>query len=91
MAKQIGSPGEVLSDQLIRWCCIDRLRSQRLSRVGLTPLAGFDPSRKVHEAYNIEGMPKSFVYGLEGKLVTQSFNMRTHRQFLQMLSQDGRM
>ena len=24
-AKQCGSPGEVFSDQLIRWCCIDRL------------------------------------------------------------------
>jgi hypothetical protein len=23
--------GEVLSDQLTRWCCIDRLSSQRLS------------------------------------------------------------
>jgi hypothetical protein len=24
-SKQIGSAGEVLSDQLISWCCIDRL------------------------------------------------------------------
>jgi len=23
-AKKVGSPGEVLSDQLIRWCCIGR-------------------------------------------------------------------
>lgn len=53
-------------------------------------LAGFDPGRKVHEAYNIERIPKSFVYGREGKLVAQSFNMRTHHQFLQMLSEGGR-
>jgi hypothetical protein len=62
----------------------------RFSGVGLTPLAGFDPGRKVHETYNIEGIPKSFVYGREGKLVAQSFNMPTHRQFLQMLSEAGR-
>jgi hypothetical protein len=30
-SQQIGSPGEVLSDQLIGWCCIDRLSRQRLS------------------------------------------------------------
>jgi hypothetical protein len=29
-ARQIGSPGKVLSDQLIRWCCNDRLSSQPL-------------------------------------------------------------
>src|ERR1700687_945121 len=28
------TPGEVLSDQLIRWCCIDRLSRQRLSGNG---------------------------------------------------------
>jgi hypothetical protein len=31
--KQTGSPGEVLSDQLIRWCCIDRLNWHDLSRI----------------------------------------------------------
>ena len=29
-AKRIGSPGEVLSDQPIRWCCIDRFSWQIL-------------------------------------------------------------
>lgn len=48
-----------------------------------------DPGRKVHEAYNIEGIPKSFVYDREGKLLAQSIDMRTRRQFLQMLSQAG--
>ena len=27
--KKVGSPGEVLWDQLIRWCCVDRLSWQR--------------------------------------------------------------
>lgn len=48
-----------------------------------------DPDRKVHEAYNIEGIPKSFVYDREGKLAAQSIDMRTKRQFLEMLAQAG--
>jgi peroxiredoxin len=48
-----------------------------------------DPGRKVHEDYNIEGIPKSFVYDREGKLVAQSIDMRTKRQFLEMLAQAG--
>jgi peroxiredoxin len=48
-----------------------------------------DPDRKIHKAYGIEGIPKSFVYDREGKLVAQSIDMRTRRQFLQMLSQAG--
>ena len=48
-----------------------------------------DPGRKVHEAFNIEGLPKSFVYDREGKLVAQSIDMRTRGQFLEMLSRAG--
>jgi len=48
-----------------------------------------DPGRKVNEAFNIEGIPKSFVYDREGKLVAQSIDMRTKRQFLEMLAQAG--
>jgi len=48
-----------------------------------------DPGRAVSEAYNIEGIPKSFVYDREGKLVAQSIDMRTKRQFLEMLALAG--
>jgi peroxiredoxin len=48
-----------------------------------------DPGRKVHEAFNIEGIPKSFVYDREGKLVAQSIDMRTRGQFLEMLGRAG--
>jgi peroxiredoxin len=44
-----------------------------------------DAGRKVHEAFNIEGIPKSFVFDREGKLVAQSIDMRTRGQFLEML------
>jgi peroxiredoxin len=48
-----------------------------------------DPGRKVNEAFVVEGIPKSFVYDREGKLVAQSIDMRTRGQFQQMLAQAG--
>lgn len=48
-----------------------------------------DPGRKVNEMFQVEGIPKSFVYNREGKLVAQSIDMRTQKQFLQMLAQAG--
>jgi peroxiredoxin len=48
-----------------------------------------DPGRKVNESFQIEGIPKSFVYDRGGKLVAQSIDMRTMRQFLEMLSRAG--
>jgi peroxiredoxin len=46
-----------------------------------------DPGRKVNEAFVVEGIPKSFVYDRDGKLVAQSIDMRTRSQFQQMLAQ----
>ena len=46
-----------------------------------------DPGRKVNELFQVEGIPKSFVYDREGKLVAQSIDMRTQKQFLEMLGQ----
>jgi len=48
-----------------------------------------DPGRKVNEAFVVEGIPKSFVYDRDGKLVAQSIDMRTQRQFLEMLAKAG--
>jgi peroxiredoxin len=48
-----------------------------------------DPDSKVHKEFQVEGIPKSFVYDREGKLVAQSIDMRTQRQFLEMLAQAG--
>src|SRR5882762_4919843 len=48
-----------------------------------------DPGRKVNELFQIEGIPKTFVYDRGGKLVAQSIDMRTRRQFLEMLAQAG--
>jgi peroxiredoxin len=48
-----------------------------------------DVGRKVNEQFEIEGIPKSFVYDRSGKLVAQSIDMRTRGQFLEMLAQAG--
>jgi peroxiredoxin len=48
-----------------------------------------DPGRKVNELFQIEGIPKTFVYDRNGKLVAQSIDMRTRRQFLEMLAEAG--
>ena len=48
-----------------------------------------DPGRKVNDLFHIKGIPKSFVYDRKGKLVAQSIDMRTQKQFLEMLAQAG--
>jgi len=48
-----------------------------------------DPGRKVNDAFRIDGIPKSFVFDREGKLMAQSIDMRTRKQFLEMLAQSG--
>jgi peroxiredoxin len=48
-----------------------------------------DPGRKVNELFRIEGIPKSFVYDRDGKLIAQAIDMRTQRQFLELLAQAG--
>jgi peroxiredoxin len=44
---------------------------------------------KVHTLFQVEGIPKSFVYDRDGKLVAQSVDMRTRKQFLEMLGMAG--
>jgi len=48
-----------------------------------------DPGRKVNDSFLVWGIPKSFVYNREGKLVAQSIDMRTRGQFQEMLNAAG--
>jgi peroxiredoxin len=48
-----------------------------------------DPGRKVNTLFGIEGIPKTFVYDRDGKIVAQSIDMRTQKQFLEMLGRAG--
>ena len=48
-----------------------------------------DPGSRIHELYQVDGIPKTFVYDRDGNLVAQSIDMRTRSQFLEMLAQAG--
>ena len=48
-----------------------------------------DPGRKVNASFQVEGIPKTFIYDREGKMVAQSIDMRTREQFLGMLAEAG--
>ena len=48
-----------------------------------------DPGRKVNALFRIDGIPKNFLYDRNGKLVAQAIDMRTQKQFLEMLAQAG--
>ena len=48
-----------------------------------------DPDRTVNTAFGIEGIPNSFLFDRQGRLVAQSIDMRTERQFLEMFRSAG--
>ena len=48
-----------------------------------------DPDRKVHTAFDVEGIPKSFLFDRNGKLAAQTIDMRTESQFREMLKRAG--
>jgi peroxiredoxin len=48
-----------------------------------------DPGRTVNTAFGIEGIPNSFLFDRQGRLVAQSIDMRTERQFLEMFKAAG--
>ena len=48
-----------------------------------------DPGRKVNDQFVVRGIPKTFVYDRSGHLAAQSIDMRTRRQFMDMLKQAG--
>jgi thiol-disulfide isomerase/thioredoxin len=48
-----------------------------------------DTGGKVAKQFHVDGLPRTFVFNAEGKLVAQSIDMRTQRQFLEMLAAAG--
>jgi peroxiredoxin len=48
-----------------------------------------DPGRQVNKLFIVEGIPKSFLYNRDGKLVAEAIDRRTESQFLAMLKQAG--
>jgi thiol-disulfide isomerase/thioredoxin len=50
------------------------------------PTVLLDPGGKVHKQFHIEGIPRTFVFGRDGKLIGVGIDERTAKQFLTMLS-----
>lgn len=48
-----------------------------------------DIGGKVAKQFHVDGIPRTFILDREGKLVAQAIDMRTQRQFLNMLTQAG--
>jgi len=60
-----------------------------VQKQGTTYPVLLDPGSKVNELLHIQGIPKTFVYDREGKIVAESIDMRTRGQFLEMLERAG--
>ena len=56
---------------------------------GVTYPVLLDPGSKVNELLHINGIPKTFIYDREGKVVAMAMDMRTQKQFLKMLAVAG--
>ena len=50
------------------------------------PEVVLDPGGKVHHAFHITGIPKSFLFGRDGTLLAVAIDQRSRRQLLEMLS-----
>ena len=48
-----------------------------------------DPGGRVKDLFVVRGIPKTFVYDRSGKLAAESIDMRTRRQFMEMLERAG--
>ena len=48
-----------------------------------------DTDRAVNKLFSVEGIPRSFVYDRDGKLVATAIDMRTRQQFQAMLAKAG--
>lgn len=60
-----------------------------IDKAGYTYPILLDPGRKINKLYQVDGIPKTFIYDKDGKLVAQSIDMRTKGQFLEMLKLAG--
>jgi len=60
-----------------------------IAPTGYHPPVLLDTGGKVAKQFHIDGIPKTFVFDRDGKLVAQSIDMRTQHQFLMMLAKAG--
>jgi peroxiredoxin len=60
-----------------------------IAQAGYHPPVLLDEGGKAAKQFHVDGIPKTFVFDRDGKLVAESIDMRTQRQFLAMLAQAG--
>ena len=48
-----------------------------------------DPGHRVNDLFIVSGIPKTFLYDRSGHMVAQSIDMRTRKQFMEMLTRAG--
>lgn len=60
-----------------------------LSHASYHPTVLLDDSGKVAKQFHVDGLPRTFVFNRDGKLVAEAIDMRTQRQFFQMLAAAG--
>ena len=60
--------------------------NQFIAPTSYHPPVLLDTGDVVHTQFHIEGIPRTFVFNREGKLVAEAIDQRTMRQFLLMLS-----
>jgi thiol-disulfide isomerase/thioredoxin len=63
--------------------------SQFLSAANYHPPVLIDANDAVHKLFHIEGIPQSFIFNREGKLVGVGIDQCTQRQFLELLAKAG--
>jgi thiol-disulfide isomerase/thioredoxin len=56
---------------------------------GYHPPILLDEGGKVSKQFHVDGLPRSFVFDREGKLVAETIDMRTQHQFFMMLAKAG--
>ena len=60
--------------------------NQFIAPTSYHPPVLLDTGGAVHKQFHIEGIPRTFVFNRDGKLVAEAIDQRTMRQFLLMLS-----
>jgi thiol-disulfide isomerase/thioredoxin len=60
-----------------------------LNGKGYHPPVLLDDGGKVTKQFHVDGIPRSFVFDRDGKLVAEAIDMRTQRQFFEMLAKAG--
>jgi peroxiredoxin len=56
---------------------------------GFTYPVLLDSKHEVNQRFEMEGIPKTFIYDRAGRLIAQAIDMRTRKQFLDLLAEAG--